>query len=133
MAQYLIETDEEADAFLSCHKTVRLVLRKYNGGWAAVIEGSDLRPMPHGLMPKRQLQLILANRYLAEVYNEAAYVNLEWLRRHPGWASNLGGLPEIARPILIMERTLSGKDVNAKGEIGLAAAEDLTRDFRNRR
>lgn len=105
MYGYWIETSEEADEFLSRHKTVRLNLKKTGDGWVAVYEDSQLRPLPHRAMHKKDLQLLLARRYLATVYDTCAFVNLEWVRRHPGWATDLGGLPEIARPILIRERT----------------------------
>jgi hypothetical protein len=100
-----IDTAEQADKFLATHRSVRLDYRRVRGGWVAVIHGSSARPMPHGPMRRRRdLELTLAHRYLAQVYGDHATVYLPWARRLPNWASDLAALPELARAIEQAER-----------------------------
>ena len=106
MKGYWIETREEAEAFVERYPFTRLRLKKCKGGWKACIEDSDLSPLPHSPMPKRQLQLTLARRYMADVFDEVASVNTRHALEMPGWASELRALPEIARPILVRDRHL---------------------------
>jgi len=103
-----IATDEQADDFLSSYPVMRrLVLRKVRGGWVAVIDGSDVRPLPHSPMTKRQLQLTLAHRYLASVNGDCAYVNLLWARRLPNWGFWRAARRELAHAISLAQQEVS--------------------------
>lgn len=112
-----IETDEQADEFLTTHRSVTLDCRRVRGGWVAVIRGSSVRPLPHGPMRRRgDLERTLAHRYLAEVYGDHATVYLSWARRMPNWAGGgrLGALPELARAIEQAERETSAAEVASR-------------------
>lgn len=104
-----IESDEEADDFMASREPhLKLRLMKKRDGWVAVIDGTDTRPLPHYPMHKRKLQITLAGRYLAFVYDDTAYVNLQWARGMPNWATKLGALPELAAAILKCEEVANG-------------------------
>lgn len=104
-----IKTKEDADAFLKTYSLVRLGLRKVKGGWVAELMhshvGSGVRPLPHKPMSKHALMLTLATRYLATVHPRlnVAYVNLDWARRLPNWAGEVGALTELSAAILRRE------------------------------
>jgi hypothetical protein len=111
-----ITTAAQADEFLAGHHSVRLDYRRTRGGWVAVVAGSRVRPLPHGPMRRRvDLERTLAQRYLAEVYDDHASVYLKWARALPNWANNsgLGALPELARAIEQAERDKARSTVTA--------------------
>jgi hypothetical protein len=104
-----VNTKLEANQFLEGRHSVVLRLHKARDGWVALIDGSEISPLPHRPMPLRKLQLTVATRYLAEVHGKIAIVNLRWARDLPNWSNNngLGALPELASAIRRAEALFS--------------------------
>ena len=98
-----IENRAEADEFLKTHSSVRLTMRRVRAGWIAEIEETHVQPLPHLPMRLASLRSTLANRYLANVYDREAHVNLLWASRMPNWPGDLGALPELAAAIIKAE------------------------------
>ena len=66
-------------------------------GWAAMTEGGS-NISPFGLYKtKAQMKDMLASRYLAEIFDDCAFINPRYVLRNPRWAHDKrGGLFEVA-------------------------------------